>query len=96
MSLMIVGADHLGNIKDNLKSIGVNDITHLSGRNKGVFQNFKLPVSIDAILVLTDYIHHTAMHVVKREAKEKNKDVIYARRSWACIYKKLEQRKLLT
>jgi hypothetical protein len=44
------------------------------------------------ILVMTDYIHHTAMNKVKQEAKDNDIDVIYARRSWSSIYKKLENR----
>ncbi len=92
MSLMIIGADNLGNIKNNVKDIGFTDVRHLSGRDKGVFRNFQVPVGIDMILVLTDYIHHTAMKSVKREAKEKNIDIVYARRSWAAIYKKLDER----
>ena len=94
MSIMIIGADNLGNIKDNVKDIGFTDIIHLSGRSKGDFRSFQLPIDIDMILVLTDYINHTAMKVVKREAKDKNIDVVFAKRSWASIYKKLEKRQL--
>lgn len=94
MSLMIIGADNLGSIEDNIKDIGFTDVKHLSGRSKSTFRNFQLPVDIDMILVLTDYIHHSAMKSVKREAKEKDVDVIYARRSWAAIYKKLEERQM--
>lgn len=41
---------------------------------------------------MTDYINHAVMKKVKRAAKESNVKVIYARRSWASIYKKLERR----
>ncbi|MTI60103.1 MAG: DUF2325 domain-containing protein [Firmicutes bacterium] len=94
MSLMIIGADNLGSIEENVRDIGFTEIIHLSGRSKSAFRNFQLPVDIDMVLVLTDYIHHTAMKKVKREAKDKNVDVIYARRSWAAIYKKLERRQM--
>lgn len=94
MSLLIIGADSLGNIRDNIKKIGFTDIMHLSGRNKSVFRGFKIPVDIDMILILTDYIHHNAMKKVKKEAKDKSVDVIYARRSWSAIYKKLEQSRI--
>ena len=95
MSLMVIGADNLGNIKNNIKSLGFNDIKHVSGRKNSAFRSFKLPVNIDMILVLTDYINHTAMKTVKQEAKDKNVDVIFSRRSWASIYKKMERRQLL-
>lgn len=94
MSLLIVGADNLGNIEDKVKNIGFNDIMHLSGRNKSSFRGFNMPVDIDMVLVLTDYIHHSAMKKVKKEAKDKNIDIIYARRSWSSIYKKLERCKI--
>ncbi|SFL87523.1 DUF2325 domain-containing protein [Halanaerobium salsuginis] len=92
MSLMIIGADNLGSIKKNVKSLGFSQITHLSGRKKSKFRNFQIPIGVDMILVMTDYIHHTAMNKVKQEAKDNDIDVIYARRSWSSIYKKLENR----
>ena len=95
MSLMVVGADNLGSIKSNIESLGFDDIKHISGRKKSVFRSFKLPVNVDMVLVLTDYIHHSAMKKVKQEAKEKDVNVIFSRRSWASIYKKMERRQLL-
>lgn len=92
MSLMIVGADNLGSIKKNVKDLGFKKITHLSGRKKSKFRNFEIPVNTDFILIMTDYINHAVMKKVKRAAKESNVKVIYARRSWASIYKKLERR----
>ncbi|MFP4021670.1 MAG: DUF2325 domain-containing protein [Halanaerobium sp.] len=92
MSLMIVGADNLGSIKDNVKSLGFKEITHLDGREKSKFRNFEIPANTDFVLVMTDYINHAVMRKVKRAAKDSGVSVIYARRSWASIYKKLERR----
>lgn len=92
MSLMIVGADNLGSIKKNVKNLGFEEITHLSGRKKSKFRNFEIPVNTEFILIMTDYINHAVMKKVKRAAKDSNVKVIYARRSWASIYKKLEKR----
>ncbi|ADO76329.1 DUF2325 domain-containing protein [Halanaerobium praevalens] len=92
MSLMIVGADNLGSIKKNVKNLGFKEIIHLSGRKKSKFRNFEIPVNTDFVLIMTDYINHAVMKKVKRAAKESNVKVIYARRSWASIYKKLERR----
>jgi hypothetical protein len=94
MSLMIIGADNLGSIKENVKEIGFNEVRHLSGRSKSAFRNFQIPIDTDMILVLTDYIHHSAMKLVKQEAKDKNIDIVFARRSWSAIYKKLEARQM--
>ncbi len=38
MSVLIVGADHLGCIPKELKKIGVDDIRHMSGRNRNVIK----------------------------------------------------------
>ncbi|TDO94694.1 hypothetical protein DFR79_10269 [Halanaerobium saccharolyticum] len=92
MSLMIVGADNLGSIRDNVKDLGFEEITHLSGRKKSKFRNFEIPADTDFVLVMTDYINHAVMRKVKSAAKERGVSVIYARRSWSAIYKKLERR----
>ncbi|PTV98882.1 hypothetical protein C8C76_11313 [Halanaerobium saccharolyticum] len=92
MSLMIVGADNLGSIRDNVKNLGFEEIIHLDGRNKSKFRNFEIPAETDFVLVMTDYINHAVMRKVKKAAKASEVSVIYARRSWASIYKKLERR----
>ena len=89
---MIVGADNLGSIRNNVKSLGFEEIIHLEGRKKAKFRNFKIPVEIDFVLVMTDYINHAVMRKVKRAAKDSGVSVIYARRSWASFYKKLQRR----
>ncbi|RAK11821.1 hypothetical protein C8C77_101134 [Halanaerobium saccharolyticum] len=92
MSLMIVGADNLGSIRDNVRDLGFEEVTHLSGRKKAKFRNFEIPADTDFVLVMTDYINHAVMRKVKNAAKESGVSVIYARRSWSAIYKKLERR----
>jgi hypothetical protein len=92
MSLMIVGADNLGSIRDNVKNLGFEEIIHLDGRKKSKFRNFEIPAETDFVLVMTDYINHAVMRKVKKAAKASEVSVIYARRSWASIYKKLERR----
>lgn len=91
MSLMIVGADSLGSIRDNVKNLGFDKINHLDGRKKSKFRNFEIPADTDFVLVMTDYINHAVMKKVKKAAKENGINVIYARRSWSAIYKKLER-----
>ncbi|MEJ6951618.1 DUF2325 domain-containing protein [Natronospora cellulosivora (SeqCode)] len=92
---MIVGADNVSSIKSNVEDLGFDEITHLSGRKKSEFRAFRLSNNFDLVLVLTDYIHHTAMKAIKREAKEKDIDIIFSKRSWASIYKKLEKRRVV-
>lgn len=43
MSVIIVGADYLGQIKDNLESSGITDILHISGRNVNDRRKMDIP-----------------------------------------------------
>lgn len=94
MSLMIVGADNLGSIRDNVKNLGFDKINHIPGRKKSKFRNFNIPADTDFVLVMTDYINHAVMNKVKKAAKDKGISIVYARRSWSSIYKKLKKRSI--
>ncbi|MFQ5963368.1 MAG: DUF2325 domain-containing protein [Candidatus Scalinduaceae bacterium] len=88
MSVLIVGGDHLGSIPKELKKIGVDDIRHMSGRNKNVIKK-GMPLTMDLVIVLYDYVNHNLTDVIKKSARELSIPVIFARRSWSSIYKKL-------
>ncbi len=84
-SLLIVGADHLGSIPKKLKEMGFNQITHLNGRKVQMVKR-DIPSNTDLILVLTDYINHNLIGVLKRRALEQDVPICYAKRSWCSIY----------
>ncbi|QGP93931.1 hypothetical protein MGLY_33560 [Neomoorella glycerini] len=86
MSILIVGGDRLGNIPDNLKSLGFTEIEHLSGRKIGHIA-VDLPHEIDVVLVFTDYVNHGLAAKIKKDARKKGVRTIFARRSWAYIAK---------
>jgi len=88
MSVLIIGGDHLGSIPKELKKIGVDDIRHMSGRNRNVIKK-GMSTSMDLIIVLHDYVNHNLANVTKKHAKECNIPVVFAKRSWSSIYKKL-------
>ncbi|MCP4254575.1 MAG: DUF2325 domain-containing protein [Candidatus Scalindua sp.] len=88
MSVLIVGGDHLGSIPKELKKIGVDNIKHMSGRNRNVIKR-GMPMTMDLIIVLHDYVNHNLANVTKKQAKECNIPVVFARRSWSSIYNKL-------
>ena len=88
MSVLIVGGDHLGSIPKELKKIGVDDIKHMSGRNRNVIKR-TMPMTMDLIIILHDYVNHNLANVTKKQAKEYNIPVVFAKRSWSSIYKKL-------
>lgn len=83
-SLLIVGADHLGNIVDKLSNYGFDDVQHITGRKT---QSVKKAISedTDLILVLTDYVNHNLSKVIKQKAKEQELPICFAKRSWCSI-----------
>jgi hypothetical protein len=87
-SILIVGADHLGNIVEQLRKIGIQQIMHVSGRK---CQEVKrgIPENVDAVLVLTDYVNHNLSKVIKQKAKEQSLPIFYAKRSWCAIHSAL-------
>lgn len=87
-SLLIIDADHLGNIPKKLKDIGYKEVVHLSGR-KANRVKWKIPLHIDFILILTDYINHNLSTVIKQRAKEQDITICYAKRSWSFIHQVL-------
>lgn len=87
-ALLIVGGDHLGQIPKKLKQLGFRSITHISGRKVQMVKK-EIPSNTDLILVLTDYINHNLISVLKRKAAEQNVPICYAKRSWCSIYQAL-------
>ncbi|GAB7388585.1 DUF2325 domain-containing protein [Bacillaceae bacterium] len=83
-SLLIVGADHLGNIYDRLSEIGFDEILHLTGRKVQTVKK-GIPGNVDLVLVLTDYVNHNLSKVVKQKAKEQEVPICFAKRSWSSI-----------
>lgn len=89
-SLLIVGADHLGVIRDKLTSVGFDDVLHINGRNGQMFKK-DIPTKISCILVLTDYVNHNLSTVIKKRAKSQSIPIFYAKRSWSSIYNALKE-----
>lgn len=87
-SLLIIGADHLGNIPQKLEEIGFKEVVHVSGRKVNMVKR-KIPEHIDVILIITDYINHNLSTVIKQKAKEQDITICYAKRSWPFIYQAL-------
>ncbi|WP_141432303.1 DUF2325 domain-containing protein [Bacillus sp. 03113] len=87
-SLLIIGADHLGNIPKKLGEIGYKEVLHLNGRKVQMVKR-KIPEHIDFILILTDYINHNLSNVIKQRAKEQDIPICFAKRSWSSIHQVL-------
>lgn len=89
MNVMIVGADHIGNIGKNLRAVySITNIDHVCGRNVA-HRKIKIPQAISLIVVLIDYINHGTARRVKEEAKAKGVPAIFAKRSWCSLQEQL-------
>lgn len=89
MSVIIVGGDHLGHIEKRLYERGVSELIHVSGRKKSDNKRLAFNKKITAVLVFTDYINHNLMDEVKEQARCFQIPVIFARRAWSDIERKL-------
>lgn len=94
MSVVIIGGDHLGQIPEKLEKMGFDEILHCTGRKISSSRSFRLTEDLDLVIVLTNYINHSLMKIIKREAKSKCITLLFAKRSWVSIYKAMAQRDL--
>lgn len=83
-SILVVGADHLGNMPEHLAGIGFDEVMHMSGRKCQAVRK-GIPEKVDAVLVLTDYVNHNLTKVIKQRAKEQELPIYYAKRSWCSV-----------
>ena len=86
MSILIVGADHLGNIA---KKLGYHSLTHIKGRKNINRRNLKIPKRTDLIVVMTDYVGHNLACYIRELARNQSVPVIFSKRSWAYLSQKL-------
>ncbi|BBB90346.1 MAG TPA: DUF2325 domain-containing protein [Methylomusa anaerophila] len=90
MSIVVIGGDHLGSIEKNLYAVGVQELTHISGRNSPAKAKLAISKKTDAVLVLTDYINHNTAAMAKNLAKAHSIPLIFAKRSWTSVAEKLK------
>lgn len=89
MSVMLVGADHLGHIEKNLQLLGISNIEHISGRKVADRKKTKIPISIALIVVFIDYVNHITTNNIKQVAKAQGVPLVFANRSWSSLREKL-------
>ncbi|MFZ3589318.1 DUF2325 domain-containing protein [Bacillus sp. DJP31] len=92
ISLMVVGADHLGTITGKLLNTGFGEVLHIDGRKVNSVKK-GIPESIDMVFVLTDYVNHNLAKVIKQKAKEQSKPIYFVKRSWSSIYPVIQELK---
>jgi hypothetical protein len=91
MSVMVIGADHLGNIGKNLQSCGFDQINHVSCRNVGDKKKLNISSSTSLILVMIDFVNHGAAKCIKEQAKLHGIPMIFAKRSWISVAEELDK-----
>jgi hypothetical protein len=84
-----VGADHLGHIRENLCSFGINDILHITGRKVTNQRKINIPRNTALIVVFVDYVNHNTVENIKKTAKSQKVPLIFAKRSWCSLKDKL-------
>lgn len=84
-TILIVGGDHLGNIKEKLEHLGFQNVFHIKGR-RGSDVRLHIPKEVNMILVLTDYVNHNLAKIIKLRAKERELPIVFSRRAWSDIH----------
>ena len=86
MTVLVVGADRLGNIEAFFRKQGYREILHVSGR-KASDTAIRIPSHVHMVVVFTDFVNHNLARVIKAKAKERNIRVIFSKRSCSALAK---------
>jgi len=95
MSIVVFGGDYLGGIEKKLLALGVTKIIHISGRKPLDRNKNCLPKTTKFVLVLTDFLNHNTAKAAKELVKSQSIPVVYAKRSWCSVEKKLKEAQIL-
>ncbi|AVX19661.1 MULTISPECIES: DUF2325 domain-containing protein [Carboxydocella] len=88
MTVLLVGADQLGNIPKELKQYGCKEIIHWSGR-KAKTRKKSIPANVEIVLVFYDFVSHGLMDVIKEQAKRRQLPIVFSRRGTCELRKAL-------
>lgn len=84
MTVLIVGADRLGTIPEKLKEQGIEEIIHWTGRGKNE-EKKQIPERVAEIIVFCDFVKHNLVNYIKKQSKQRNIPVTFAKRSLSCL-----------
>jgi len=80
MAALVIGGDKIDSIKDELFAQGETDVAHWDGRKHGEKNNV-IPKNTQRIVVLTNYVNHSLVGKIKKEAKRLNIPIEYTKNS---------------
>ena len=84
MTVLIVGADKLGKLPQELEQHGCQEVIHWAGRKKTSVKK-EIPINVDFVVILHDYVSHRLMNSIKGQAKRLRLPVVFSKRSVADI-----------
>jgi hypothetical protein len=90
MSVVIVGGDCICSIEKKLRSLGADQLIHVTGRKAKHRNTISLPREAAFVLVFTDYINHVTALKVKSVAKSLDIPTLFAKRNWSSIEEQLK------
>ncbi|KKM09560.1 hypothetical protein SY88_18365 [Clostridiales bacterium PH28_bin88] len=82
LTVLLVGADQLGNIPKELEQYGCKEIIHWSGR-KAQTRKKSIPANVHMVLLFHDFVSHGLMDIVKEQAKRRRLPIVFSRRGTA-------------
>ena len=91
MSVIIVGADHLGNRRKHLESYRIKEVEHICGRKTADRKRFEISRDTSLVVVLVDFVNHGTAKHIKEQAKSQGIRTIFAQRSWCSLQQQLER-----
>lgn len=94
MTALLIGADRLGNIPDELERVGFENLIHWSGRKKQCRVK-TIPQNVDVVLMFSDYLNHCLMYEMKKQAKARKIPMLFCKRSLACVQEALKNNSIV-
>jgi hypothetical protein len=88
VTVLLVGADRLGNIPHELEHYGCKEIIHWTGRKE---RTKPIPERVEMVLVIHDFINHGLMDSVKTQAKRRRLPILFAKRGIAGLKRALAE-----
>ncbi len=88
MTVLLVGADRLGNIPHELKNHGCTEIIHWTGRKE---RTRPIPERVEMVLVIHDFVNHGLMDSVKTQARRRRLPIFFAKRGIAGLKQALAE-----
>ena len=88
--MLIVGGANIQKLKEKLSKHCFDEVIHVSGRKTNMVRA-GIPVYVELILVITDFVNRTLSAIVKKRANEQSVSICFTMRSWSSIHREVEK-----